>query len=116
MKPEGPYGEVYILLKVKNTASNRKRIQTFWKRHSKNCDESPYLSDTQHKIPTSSVESEPQNQPKLTKRAENYLCIRGANNDNWEQNGDMAECEACHQWYHFQCICLKKLKDAKKLT
>ena len=77
LKPEGPYGEVCILLKIKNTASNRKRIQTFWKRHSKNCYESPYLSDTKHKSPTSSVEFEPPNQPKLTKRAKLLMYLLG---------------------------------------
>ena len=31
LKPEGPYGEVCILLKMKNTASNKKAFKPFGK-------------------------------------------------------------------------------------
>ena len=173
LKPEGPYGAACTLLKIKNTHTNRKRVQTFWLRHYKlnasklkkealdnsvtgpkrdiknlksvhtdaskgqsyskkrqaeslpttsakrsKCEnETPCKAQSQSEAPTFSLKfGKPisRTKAKQAKTSTKEFCICGANKTNWEENGDMAECEACHQWYHFKCISKKNIKVARK--
>ena len=155
LKPEGPYGEACVLLKIKNTHANRKRIQTFWQRHFKTSKKSneehqekavngqkkvKEISRTVHsdgvqgqskqkveisigsasKCALGNSESVAQKLPlkirqqstsrrkyKAAKSSTTQFCLCGSNSKNWGDKGAMVECEACNNWYHFECICKK---------
>ena len=111
VKINGPFGEACTILQIKNTKTNRKRLQTHFIRfhkhklfHCVSSDGSPTISSENVCSKPSRVAS-PKNQNIKVRYSllnPGFYCV--CQSEDWRANGLMVECEECSQWFHYKCI------------
>ena len=130
LNPDGPFGQIAIALKKKNSKTNRQYLKTIFGRNRVQISPSPTSltkidnDKLNGQVDYTSSVKETRRSSRNRKRLinDNLDCTAGTKhvrsqycicNQKWESVDDcfMVECSKCFMWYHLSCLNLKPLKS-----